>query len=181
MEDTRHEVHETASPDLPMSPVLAPLLMMVFWALLGGAAGIKIMETIWRIRGVEAGELTIAIPVGAAAGALAGALLGLIRNPRLVVLLMAVFAGASAGGVAGQLPWGDVGALGGQIVGGLLGSIAWGIWLLVGQTKEPELRARLAPSDTHQEAPTWHGGEPRTSESLPDVQPRISRRLPVPH
>ena len=50
-------------------------------------------------------------------GSSSGALLGLIKDPRLVVLLMALFAGASAGGVAGQLPWGDVGQFGGQIAG----------------------------------------------------------------
>ena len=30
----------------PFLPVLAPVLMMVFWMLLGGAAGIKMMESI---------------------------------------------------------------------------------------------------------------------------------------
>jgi hypothetical protein len=111
--------------------------MMVFWMLLGGAAGIKIMEASWRIFGVRAGELGIAVPVGGAAGGLAGALLGLIRNPRLLVLLMAVFAGASAGGVAGQIPWGDVGEIGGQVAGGLVGGIAWTIWMLVARGREP--------------------------------------------
>jgi len=101
--------------------------MMAFWMLLGGAAGIKIMQSIWRFLGVEVGELTIAVPVGGAVGALAGALLGLITNPRLLVLLMAVFAGASAGGVAGRLPWGDIGEIGGQVAGGLVGGIAWAI------------------------------------------------------
>ena len=38
--------------------------MVVFWMLLGGAAGIKIMESIWHFLGVESGELTIAVPVG---------------------------------------------------------------------------------------------------------------------
>ncbi len=63
-------------------------------------------------------------------------LLGLINDPRLLVLMMAVFAGASAGGVAGQLPWGDIGQIGGQIAGGLVGGVAWAIWLFVGRTKE---------------------------------------------
>jgi hypothetical protein len=139
MEDTEHEVSDPPSPAAPLPPVLAPVLMMVFWMLLGGAAGIKTMQSIWRFRGVEVGELTIAVPVGGAVGALAGALLGLINNPRLLVLLMAVFAGASAGGVAGQLPWGDVGQIGGQVAGGLVGGIAWAIWLLMGRGKEPKL------------------------------------------
>jgi hypothetical protein len=127
----------TSTPPLP--PVLAPTLMMVFWMLLGGAAGIKVMESIWRFRGVAVGEMTIAVPVGGAVGTLAGALLGLIQNPRSLVLLMAVFAGASAGGVAGELPWGDVGQIGGQVGGGLVGGIAWAIWLLMGRSKEPKL------------------------------------------
>jgi len=99
-----------ASPDAtstpPLPPVLAPTLMMVFWMLLGGVAGIKMMESIWRFRGVAVGEMTIAVPVGGAVGALAGALLGLIQNPRLLVLLMAVFAGASAGGGCRAAPLG---------------------------------------------------------------------------
>lgn len=112
---------------------------MVFWMLLGGAAGIKVTEAIWRCRGAEAGELVVAISAGGVAGATAGAFLGLIQNPRALVLLMATFAGASAGGVAGELPWGDVGQIGGQVVGGMVGGITWAIWLLVGRGK----RARL--------------------------------------
>ena len=46
--------------------------MMVFWMLLGGAAGIKIMEGIWRFLGVGFGQFAIAVPVGGAVGALAG-------------------------------------------------------------------------------------------------------------
>ena len=133
MKDTQPPVPDAAMSTSSPPPVLAPLLMMVFWMLLGGAAGIKIMESIWRLLGVKAGEVTIAVPVGGAVGALAGALLGLINNPRFLVLLMAVFAGASAGGVAGQLPWGDVGQIGGQAAGGLVGGIAWAIWLFIGQ------------------------------------------------
>jgi hypothetical protein len=132
MVDTGHDI-----PD-PPSPVLAPTLMIVFWMLLGGSAGIKIMEGIWRFFGVEVGELTIAVPVGGAVGALAGALLGLINNPRFLVLLMAIFAGASAGGVAGQILWGDVGQIGGQVAGTLVGGITWAIWLFGGRSKEPK-------------------------------------------
>ncbi len=112
---------------------------MVFWVLLGGAAGIKTMESIWRFLGAGSGKLTIAVPIGGAVGALVGALLGLINHPHLLVLLMAVFAGASAGGVAGQIPWGDVGTIGGQVAGGLVGGIAWSIWLLMGRGKKAKL------------------------------------------
>jgi len=52
------------------------------------------------------------------------------------VLLMAVFAGSSAGAVAGQLPWGDVGQIGGQISGGLVGGIAWTVWMFVGHRRD---------------------------------------------
>ena len=57
--------------------------------------------------------------------------MGLINNPRLLVLLMAVFAGASAGGVAGEIPWGAGGEIAGQVASGLVGGIAWAIWLLM--------------------------------------------------
>ena len=139
MEATQQVVPDAARSPTPIPPVLPPALMMAFWMLLGGAAGIKIMQSIWRFLGVEAGQVTIAVPVGGALGALIGALLGLINNPRGLVLLMAVFAGASAGGVAGQLPWGDVGQIGGQVAGGLVGGIAWAIWLLVGRWRESKL------------------------------------------
>jgi hypothetical protein len=58
-------------------------------------------------------------------GAVGGAFLGLISNPRLLVLLMAVFAGSAAGAVAGRLRWEEIGEIGGQIAGGLVGGIAW--------------------------------------------------------
>jgi hypothetical protein len=113
--------------------------MMAFWMLLGGAAGIKVMQSIWRLLGFDVGEVTIAVPVGGVAGALAGALLGLVSKPHLLVLVMAVFAGASAGGVAGQVPWGDVGEIGGQVAGGLVGGFAWAVWLFIGRGKAPKL------------------------------------------
>jgi hypothetical protein len=74
---------------------LAPVLMTAFWMLLGGAAGVKVMQGVWHLLGVGVGEVAIAVPVGGAAGALTGGLLGLISNPRLLVLLMAVFAGSA--------------------------------------------------------------------------------------
>jgi len=83
------------------------------------------------------------VPVGGGVGALGGALLGLISNPRLLVLLMAVFAGSAAGAVAGKLPWGDIGEIGGQVAGGLVGGIAWAAWLYF-EGKKPVLPSRAA-------------------------------------
>ncbi|HKI30662.1 MAG TPA: hypothetical protein VKA46_02130 [Gemmataceae bacterium] len=109
--------------------------MMVFWMLLGGAAGINITQRLWHLLGIGTGEVSIAVPIGGVAGALAGGLLGLINNQRLLVLLMAVFAGSAAGAVAGRLPWGDVGEIGGQVAGGLVAGVAWAVWLFVGRAK----------------------------------------------
>jgi hypothetical protein len=106
--------------------------MMAFWMLLGAAAGIRLVNSLWHLFGLGAGGASVAVPIGGVAGAAAGAALGRISSPRLLVLLMAVFAGSSAGGVAGELAWGDIGRIGGQVVGGLLGGIAWATWLFVG-------------------------------------------------
>jgi hypothetical protein len=114
--------------------------MMAFWMLLGGAAGIKLAQSMWQLLGWGDGEVSIAVPVGGVVGALAGALLGLISNPRLLVLLMAVFAGSAAGAVAGELAWGDIGEIGGQVAGGLVGGIAWAAWLFFGRNKGPNQR-----------------------------------------
>jgi hypothetical protein len=119
--------------------------MMVFWIILGGAAGINITQSIWRFVGFSIGEVAIAVPVGGVVGALAGALLGLIRNPRSLVLLMAVFAGSAAGAVAGKLPWGDVGEIGGQLAGGLVGGLAWAAWLFLGRGYVSELHDPSGP------------------------------------
>ncbi len=118
-------------PTSPIPPPLAPILMMAFWMLLGGAAGIKLAQSLWQLLDWGNGEVSIAVPAGGLLGGLAGALLGLISNPRLLVLLMAVFAGSAAGAVAGRLPWGAVGEVGGQVAGGLVGGMAWAVWLLV--------------------------------------------------
>lgn len=131
MGDTRQRSPQAPGPTPISTPPLAPILMMVFWMLLGGAAGIKLTQNMWRVLGLGAGEVSIAVPVGSVVGALVGALLGLISNPRLLVLLMAVFAGSTAGAVAGKLAWGDIGEIGGQVVGGLVGGIAWALWLFV--------------------------------------------------
>jgi hypothetical protein len=125
-----------STPSIP--PPSAPLLMTIFWILLGGAAGIKIAQSLWTLLGFQGGETAIAVPVGCVVGALAGALLGLIRNPRWLVLLMAVYAGAAAGAVAGKIPWGEIGEIAGQVAGGLIGGITWAGWLYFGQSSDSE-------------------------------------------
>jgi hypothetical protein len=123
---------------VPLPPPLAPILMMSFWMLLGGAAGIRLSQSVWQLLDWGAGDVSVAVPVGGVVGALVGALLGLISNPRFLVLLMAVFAGSAAGAVAGKVPWGDIGEVGGQIGGGLVGGIAWAVWLFFEARKEPD-------------------------------------------
>lgn len=149
MKNTEQGVPGGAGPIAPSPPPLAPLLMTSFWMLLGGAAGIKLAQSTWQLLSWGAGDVSIAVPVGGVVGALAGALLGLISSPRLLVLLMAVFAGSAAGAVAGKLPWGEIGEIGGQLGGGLVGGIAWAVWLFVGGGKE----AVPAPTDRRQENP----------------------------
>ena len=108
MENTTHEVSNLSAPPLPLPPGLAPVLMVVFWMLLGGFSRIKVMESIWRFpRRTESGICHRGTGRRRGVGALlAGALLGLIKDPRLLVLLMAVFAGRlRRWGCAGQLPW----------------------------------------------------------------------------
>jgi hypothetical protein len=124
MKNTEQRASGAPGPSASLPPPLAPILMMAFWLLLGGAAGIKLAQSVWRLLGWGAGDVFIAVPVGGVIGALAGALLGLISNPRLLVLLMAVFAGASAGAVAGKLAWGEIGEIGGQVGAGLVAGMA---------------------------------------------------------
>jgi len=133
MHDNRQALSEKGLAQGPVPPVLAPVLMMVFWMLLGSAGGIRLMEGIWRFIDLRVGEFSIVVPVGGIVGAIAGGLLGMISNPRLQVLLMAMFAGAAAGAVAGKLPWGDIGEIGGQIAGGMVGGAAWGTWMVFGR------------------------------------------------
>jgi hypothetical protein len=125
-----------APPVPPTSAPLAPVLMMAFWMLLGGAAGIRVAQSLWQILGLGAGEVSVAVPVGGVIGAVGGGLLGLISNPRLLVLLMAVFAGSAAGAVADKVAWGDVGDVGGQVAGGVVGGIAWAAWLYFGRGRD---------------------------------------------
>jgi hypothetical protein len=113
--------------------------MMAFWMLLGGAAGIRVAQSLWRILELGGGAVSIAVPVGGVIGAIGGGLLGLISSPRLLVLLMAVFAGSAAGAVAGKVAWGEVGEIGGQLAGALVGGIAWAVWLYFGRGKDRAL------------------------------------------
>jgi hypothetical protein len=139
MRDSKQEGPETPRPTPAIPPPLAPILMMAFWMLLGGAAGIQLAQSMWQLVGWGDGDVSIAVLAGGVMRALAGPLLGMINNPRLLVLLMAVFAGSAAGAVAGQLPWGAIGEIGGQVAGGLVGGIAWAVWLFVAGRKEPNL------------------------------------------
>lgn len=136
MRDTQHLIPDVARSHVAIPPVLAPVLMTAFWMLLGGAAGIRLAQSMWQLFGWSAGGVSIAVPVGGTGGAAIGAILGRISNPPLLVLLMAVFAGAAAGGVAGKVPWGEIGEIGGQVAGGLVGGISWATWLLFGRRKE---------------------------------------------
>jgi hypothetical protein len=74
-------VKERAMPDDATKPPLAPVAMVVFWMLLGGAAGINITQRLWHLLGLGGGDVSIAVPVGGVAGAIAGALLGLAHAP----------------------------------------------------------------------------------------------------
>lgn len=132
MADANPPGRATPAPVSTSAAPLAPVLMMAFWMLLGGAAGIRVAQSLWQILGLGAGQVSVAVPVGGAVGAVGGGLLGLIRNPRLLVLLMAAFAGSAAGAVAGKVAWGGVGEMGGQVAGGLVGGIAWAAWLYLG-------------------------------------------------
>ena len=129
------DVEKEGRGSVPLPAPPAKLLMMAFWALLGAAAGIKFTQGVWQLLGWAAGEVSVAVPVGGVVGAVGGALLGLITSPRLLILLMAVFAGTSAGAVAGQLAWGDVGRIGGRVACGLVGAAAWVAWLFFGQPR----------------------------------------------
>lgn len=137
MKNTQQGTEELPFANPTSLPPLAPLMMMAFWMLLGGAAGIRLAQSVWQLLGWGAGGVSVAVPVGGVSGAAVGAVLGRISNPRLLVLLMAVFAGSAAGGVAGKVPWGEIGELGGQLAGGLVGGIAWATWLFFGRKNTP--------------------------------------------
>ena len=75
MEDTKREGPATPRPTASLPPPFAPILMMAFWMLLGGAAGIKLAQSMWQLLGWGSGNVSIAVPVGGVIGGLAGALL----------------------------------------------------------------------------------------------------------
>jgi hypothetical protein len=133
MDNTNQDAGRMPFATPPTLPPMAPVLLMTaFWMLLGGASGIRVAQSIWQLLSWEAGDVSVAVPLGGVIGAAVGAALGQISSPRLLVLLMAVFAGAAAGGVAGKIPWGEIGEIGGQVAGGLVGGIAWAAWLFFG-------------------------------------------------
>ena len=99
------------------------------------------MQGIWPFLGFDGGGVAIAIPVGGVAGALAGRFSVSSGNPRWLVLLMAVFAGSSAGAVAGKVSWGEIGEIGGQVAGGVVGGLAWAAWLFLERRKEPHFNS----------------------------------------
>jgi hypothetical protein len=139
-----------STPSIP-APV-APLLMMAFWMLVGGAAGIRLAQSLWQFLEWDTGAVSIAVPVGGAVGAGLGALLGLITNPRLLLLLMAASAGASAGAVVGKVPWGGIGEISGQVLGAMLGGTVWGIWLLFFECRKGATQPNCAPEPVEQRA-----------------------------
>lgn len=143
MAGTNQEALRPRGPTAPLPAPLAPLLMMAFWMLLGGAAGIKLMQSLWQLLAWDVGAVSVAVPVGGAVGAGVGALLGRITSLRLLVLLMAASTGASAGAVAGRVPWGEIGEIGGQVAGALLGGIAWATWLVFERRKGPNRQGLL--------------------------------------
>jgi hypothetical protein len=55
MQDTGCNAPNLPSTALPLPPVMAPLLMTGIWMLLGGAAGIKLAQSMWRLLGWGAG------------------------------------------------------------------------------------------------------------------------------
>jgi hypothetical protein len=135
MENTKSPDPET-SPKLPPLPPASRLVMAGFWILLGGAAGINLAQSLWHLLDLSVGTVSIAVPVGGGLGALLGLFLGMIENPRVLVLLTAVFAGSAAGAVTGKVCWGSIGEIGGQIAGGLVAAIAWTIWFHFGRRQD---------------------------------------------
>jgi hypothetical protein len=120
---------------LPLLP-LAPRLILVFWLLLGSVAGVNLAQSVWRVAGLGAGAFAIAVPLGAVAGALGGGLVGRITRPHLLVLVMAILAGWSVGGLCGGFAWAEIGQIAGGLTGALVGGLTWAVWVLRERRKE---------------------------------------------
>lgn len=123
------EVRSQPPPPPPPLLPLAPRLILVFWALLGSVAGVNLAQGVWRVAGPGAGAFAIAVPIGAVAGAAGGVLVGRITRPHLLVLVMAVLAGWSVGGLAGGFAWAEIGQITGGFVGSLVGALTWAVWV----------------------------------------------------
>jgi hypothetical protein len=91
MEDTRQDVLVALRSTPPVPPVLATMLMMAIWMLLGGAAGIKVIQSIWRFLAFDVGAVSIAVPIGGVVGSRGRRAPGLDQQ--------AALAGAGHGGV----------------------------------------------------------------------------------
>jgi hypothetical protein len=70
MGDKGQEMRKAPRSSPPSSPPLAPApaLMMIFWMLLGGAAGIKLAQSVGQLLGWDTGEISIAVPAGGVIG-----------------------------------------------------------------------------------------------------------------
>jgi hypothetical protein len=96
----------------------------------GAVAGITLAQSIWRVVSLTVGAFAIAVPVGAIAGAVGGGLVGQIARPHLLVLIMAMLAGWSVGGLCGGYAWAETGQLAGRFTGSLVGAFIWAAWFL---------------------------------------------------
>lgn len=150
MTETGQKAPSTPRSTLSIPSPVAPLLMMTFWMLVGGAAGIRLAQSLWQFLGWDTGSVSIAVPVGGIIGAGLGALLGLITNPRALLLLMAASAGASAGAVVGKVPWGEIGEISGQALRALLGGTVRGIWLLFFECRKGATQPDCDPEPVEQ-------------------------------
>ena len=113
----------------PLVP-MAPKLISLFWMLLGAVAGVTLAQAVWKLAGLTAGAITIAVPIGAVGGAVRGGLIGRISRPHLLVLVMALLAGWSVGAMCGGLAWAETGKIAGGFLWALVGGLTWTVWWL---------------------------------------------------
>lgn len=133
---TNGEVKSQSPPAVPPLLPFAPRLTLVFWMVLGSVAGVNLAQGAWRVAGLGTGAFAIAVPIGAVAGAVGGVLVGRITRPRLLVLVMALLAGWSVGGLGGGFAWGEIGQMAGGLAGALVGGLTWAVWVFRGCGKE---------------------------------------------